>query len=286
MNKKIVVASLSLLTSLGVIALISYFWTQNNTKKNINYESTPTFFFHGGGSNYHAEDTMVQAAKKAGGTNTVIVANVDKKGQVTLSKTISQGAKNPIIKINYEDNRQTNFNKAGEYATSVVNAVRSDYKFEQMNMLGHSLGNISIMYYMLQNATNKQMPKLVKQVDIAGHFAGLRFKNLPLSIVSPDNLTVDRDGKPNEMNATYQQMTALRDLYPKGQVQVLNIIGNIGDDTDGTVENASTKSLKYLLGDRPKSYKEIMITGKNAKHSSLHENSEVNKLLVDFLWGK
>jgi Uncharacterized protein with an alpha/beta hydrolase fold len=34
----------------------------------------------------------------------------------------------------------------------------------------------------------------------------------------------------------------------------------------------------------PKSYREVEIKGKNAQHSKLHENKEVDKLLIDFLW--
>ena len=49
-------------------------------------------------------------------------------------------------------------------------------------MVGHSLGNISIIYYMLQNSKNKSMPKLRKQVDMAGHFDGFDFSGLPNEI--------------------------------------------------------------------------------------------------------
>ncbi len=54
-----------------------------------------------------------------------------------------------------------------------------------MSMFGHSLGNISIIYYMLQNGRNRKMPQLVKQVDMAEHFAGLNFSRVPASIRQP-----------------------------------------------------------------------------------------------------
>lgn len=40
-------------------------------------------------------------------------------------------------------------------------------------MVGHSYGNIAIVYYMLQHGSDTSLPKLVKQVDIAGHFNGI-----------------------------------------------------------------------------------------------------------------
>lgn len=247
--------------------------------------STPTLFFHGGGSSYHAEEHMVQAAEKAGVTHSVIRADVTNKGKVTLYGTWPKKAKNPICEVNYLNNRQLDFNKHGEYATNVVKKLQQRYGIKKINMVGHSLGNISIIYYMLQNGQNKKMPQLKKQVDLAGHFAGLNF-DVPAAIRQPRGLKLAANDKPNKMNATYRQMTAARRLYPRGQVAVLNIIGDIGHHTDGTVPNVSSLSLKYLVADQAKSYRVIKFTGKNARHSKLHENPQVDKVIIRFLWNK
>lgn len=153
-------------------------------------------------------------------------------------------------------------------------------------MVGHSLGNVSIIYYMLKNGNNKKMPQLQKQVDIAGHFAGLDFKGLPSAIKMPIGMKLNAQGKPNKMNATYKQMTGVRKTYPKDQVRVLNIIGDIGNHNDSRVENISSESLKYLVADRARSYRLVKFTGKNAQHSKLHENTQVDKVLIKFLWDK
>lgn len=247
---------------------------------------TPTIFFHGGGSSYHAEEQMVNAAKKAGVTKSVIRAEVAPNGKVTLIGNFSKNAKNPIVEVNYENNREMNFKRHGVYATNVVKALQKKYRFKKMNMVGHSLGNISIIYYMLQNGQNKKMPKLVKQVDMAGHFAGLNFSGVPTNIRQPKGLKINKAGKPNKMNASYKQMTGVRKTYPKNQVRVLNIIGDIGGKTDGTVPNVSSLSLKYLVAPKAKSYRVVKFTGKNARHSRLHENAKVDKVLIKFLWNK
>lgn len=48
----------------------------------------------------------------------------------------------------------------------------------------------------------------------------------------------------------------------ENKVRVLNIIGDIGGQTDGTVPNVSSLSLKYLVADRAKSYQVVKFTGK------------------------
>jgi len=104
----------------------------------------------------------------------------------------------------------------------------------------------------------------------------------------PNRMKLDSNGKPDKMDSDYRQLLKLREVYPKNQIDVLNIYGDKGDGThsDGSVSNASSKSLKYLVSDRAKSYREEKITGAQAQHSKLHENKSVDKLLVDFLWRK
>lgn len=248
--------------------------------------TTPTLFFHGGGSSYRAEEHMAQAAKKAGVTNTIIRAMVDRRGQVRLAGQIKSGAVNPIVEVNYADNRQLNYHKHGIWATHVVQALQQQYHIKSINMVGHSLGNISLIYYSLENSGSRKLPKLRKQVDIAGHFAGLNFRDVPAAVRQPAGLKLNAAGKPNHMNATYREMTRLRQVLPKNQVRVLNLYGNIGHHTDGTVPNVSSLSLKYLVAPRAKSYREHEFTGKLARHSKLHDNPQVDRVLIHFLWGR
>ena len=258
-------------------------WHQQKSSRYVQ-STIPTLFFHGGGSSYHAEEHMANAAKRAGVTNTIIRADVTNAGKVTLHGTMHKGAINPIVEVNYDNNRQLDFAKHGVYATNVVKLLQKKYGITKLNMVGHSLGNISIIYYMIQNGQNKKMPQLQKQVDIAGHFAGLNFDRVPAAIRQPAGLKLNSAGKPNKENATYREMTKARQTYPKGQVAVLNIIGDIGGHTDGTVPNVSSLSLKYLVASRAKSYQVKTITGAKARHSKLHNNPQVDRLLINFLW--
>ena len=54
------------------------------------------------------------------------------------------------------------------------------------------------------------------------------------------------------MNEQYQHLLALREVYPENQIDVLNIYGDIGGETDGSVLNVSSKALRYLVAERAK----------------------------------
>ena len=264
-----------------VVIVIGGWWTVRSKQAGVYRPAayrptigTPTFFFHGFGSSAHAEQYMTDGAKKARVTKTVIRATVGLDGHVKLCGKIPVGTKKPIIQVQYTNNRNGNFKQDGQWAANVITAVQNRYRFEKMNLVGHSMGNMDIMYYLAANATNPRMPELSKQVDIAGHFNGF-----------DDNMTLQKNRRPENMDRGYRPLLRLRTTYPT-TARVLNIYGDHGGQTDGTVPNKSSLSLKYLVAQRAKSYREVKMTGKQAQHSCLHHNAKVNKVMIKFLWNK
>ena len=286
MKKKALI--FSLLAMIGLVGVGGwYFISQNQTqavkaeaRKTFIQSSRPTIFFHGWGSSSRAERHMANAAKDAGVTKTIIDAKVDKDGRVTLDGSIPKGAINPIVLVNFDNNRGASTRDQGDYAYAVVKALQDTYGITEMNMVGHSYGNMAIVYYMLQHGSDTNLPKLVKQVDIAGHFNGI------IGIDEPENITLNDEGKPSSLTESYQELLAVGDHYPQGQVEVLNIYGNTGNGSDERVTNLSSQSLDYLIKGHVKSYQEKEITGPNGQHSKLHETALVDKPLIDFLWSK
>ena len=283
MRKRSIIA----LSSFLFIALVSLFLIYNRQTKELNSSDyiqsrTPTLFFHGYGSSANAEKHMVEAARQAGVTQTIITATVDSHAQVTLKGDIPKDAVNPIVMVEFTDNRNANYAQVGEYASAVVRELQARYSFKKMNFVAHSMGNMSILFYLLEHAQNEELPQLQKQVNIANHVNGLEGMDLPANLTILDSKT----GEPSAMSDSYQKLLGLREIYPQDQVDVLNIYGDFKNESDGSVLNVSSRSLKYLVIDNAKSYQEKRVSGPLAQHSQLHENPEVDRLLIDFLWGK
>ena len=283
MSKRSIIA----LSTFLFIALVSLFLIYNRETKGLNsrdyiQSSIPTLFFHGYGSSANAEKHMAEAARKAGVTQTIITATVDSHAQVTLKGDIPKDAVNPIVMVEFADNRNANYAQDGEYAAAVVRELQARYGFKKMNFVAHSMGNMSILFYLLEHAQNEELPQLQKQVNIANHVNGLEGMDLPANLTILDSKT----GQPSAMSDSYQKLLGLREIYPQDQVDVLNIYGDLKNESDGSVLNVSSRSLKYLVIDNAKSYQEKRVTGPLAQHSQLHENPEVDRLLIDFLWGK
>lgn len=230
---------------------------------------TPTIFIHGYGSSSRAESSMVNAAERAGVTKTVVNANVDAHGHVTLTGPEISGRRNPIVKVNLQDNENTNMAEGARYIRNVIVKLQQRDHIKTYNIVAHSMGNTDAFSFINDYGTQKGMPKLKKQVVLAGAGIG---------------------GSGAANNKMYRQisshMTNLKNVYP--HAKVLNITGNLddGSKSDGRIPNDASKSVKSMLGNRPASYRFVMLHGKHAQHSQLHENPRVFKLINNLLWGK
>ena len=142
--------------------------------------------------------------------------------------------------------------------------------------------NVQLKVYNLPNVNDKSLPQVAYLVAIAGHYNGL----VGQSNVQ-DAKVNSKTGEPDKMDSAYRELLGLRQSFPRNTA-VLNIYGDAGDGShsDKDVPVNSAKSLKYLVSDRAKSYQEVEIHGKNAQHSKLHNNSQVNRELIKFLWEK
>lgn len=281
-KRSIIALSTFLFIALVTLFLVSKLQTRELNSSDYVQSRTPTLFFHGYGSSANAEKHMTEAARKVGVTQTIITATVDRHAQVTLKGDIPKDAINPIVMVEFEDNRNANYAQDGEYVAAVVRELQARYGFKKINFVAHSMGNMAILFYLLEHAQNEEFPQLQKQVNIANHVNGLEGRDLPANLTILDNHT----GQPSAMSDSYQKLLGLREIYPQDQVDVLNIYGDFKNESDGSVLNVSSRSLKYLVIDNAKSYQKKRVTGPLAQHSQLHENPEVDRLLIYFLWGK
>lgn len=243
----------------------------------------PTLFIHGYRSNYHAEQHMANAAVKAGVTKTIVRAEISKTGSVTLHGKLKASDHHPIVEINYQYSTNPDYYTNAQWAKNVVTKLQKTYNIKNFNFVGHSNGNLIIMYYLRNYANDKKLPKVRKIVDIAGHYNGILRQNDEVN-----QMKLKSNGRPTYIDSDYRELLKLRSSLPKKQIAFLNIYGDLNNGThsDGQVSNASTLSLKYLVSGRAKSYQVKKFTGKSAAHSSLHENKNVDKALIKFLWSK
>lgn len=229
--------------------------------------TTPTIFVHGWGSSVHAEEGMVNTARMSGVTNTIVRATVSKDGQVSFSGPVFKKARNPIVMVNLQNNRQGSPKQGGTYVKNVITGLQQRDHIKRYNLVGHSMGNDNNFAFLNDYGNDQSLPKLNKQVVLAGS-------------------GISNNKKDPYYQAERKQFGNLKNVYP--HAAVLNIVGNIGHGkhSDGVIPNSTSFAVKQMLGNRPRSYQLKVIHGKNAQHSRLHENKHVFSIINNFLWGK
>lgn len=268
----------SIIIAVGIGFAIPGFAQQ---QKKQSQTTVPTFYLHGYSGTANSTNGMISYATKNSNAHKVFTATVDKNGKVTLKGDWSKDVSRPIVQVVFQDNRNNNFKVTQSWFKNVLTAVNKKHSFKQFNAVAHSMGNLTLMYYELYNGPDKKLPQLQKQINIAGHFDGILGRD-----DKANENTIQANGEPKILNSYYKDQLNRRNNFPKDQVDILNIYGNLNDgsNSDGDVTNVSSQSLRYLLRGRFKNYEEFRVFGPKAQHSQLHENEQVDKQISNFLW--
>ncbi|MCK8617070.1 alpha/beta hydrolase [Fructobacillus sp. M158] len=240
---------------------------------------TATVFFHGYGSSRNAEKSMAQYLVDNGYSNRRMDVTVSENGEVAMGRQITEKDKNPLILVQFNQNKNQDFDKTADWVKTIMTNLKKE-GVDQVNLVGHSMGNMAIAYYLMKTAKadDQTLPVVKKQIDLAGTYNGLMVSEKESNSALYDN------GQPMTASAYFNRLLPLRDYYQSHAIQVLNIYGNSqgSGQNDTTVYNNSSKSLKYFV-QQPSTYQEKLITGADGQHSKLHENKEVDAAMLAFL---
>ena len=115
---------------------------------------------------------MTAAIRRAGVTNTIVRINVSRTGKATLIGRIPRGTRNPLVEVNFADNRLSNayYTTGARYVRNAINAVTKRYGYRTINAVSHSMGNLE---YYTQPGGNHDAPTMSR---IINHYGKELFK--------------------------------------------------------------------------------------------------------------
>lgn len=235
---------------------------------------TPTLFVHGYGGGYGSEKNMIADLSQESDFRQVLRYDIASNGKLTVTGHWQPQVKQPLIAIVFKTGKP---NDKG--LSLVLNHLKNHYQLKAFNAVGHSAGANAWVNWAV-NSEKDERPDLQRLITIVGPFNG--FNGLTKNY-NQQQIELDQDGKPQVMYEMYQAINDKKRNFPE-TASVLNLYGNIGDDTDGTVPVDSARALNYLVKGRAKAYIEKEIRNKKAQHSQLHNhNTLVSHYLHNFL---
>ena len=188
----------------GTLILIIIF----NNRQTVTYTSSPTsfttnqvatVFVLGYGGSENSETFMVNQAVKKGVTKDITTAKVTPNGKVTFDTKLSPYVRNPIIKVEFTDNQNGDFNLNAQWIKNELTQLKRRYDIQQFNFVGHSMKNMSFAFYMKNNGIDNDLPQLKKEVNIAGVYNGVLNINDKVNEIS-----ININGKPSRINGGYK----------------------------------------------------------------------------------
>lgn len=240
-------------------------------------EGIPTLFIPGYFGNRLSFGRLLNRLAHRYGAHKSMVVKVDRHGRIQVLGTLSKSK--PLIQVLFAK-KSSRPQEQAEWVMAICALLHTRYGVEQVNLVGHSMGCITIFWFLTHQI--RQSAVAVKRVvTIAGPFND---SEIAKSTDKVDAYPLSPKG-PTKRMPIYRELSKQIFEIPK-DIKVLNIAGRISNSQqdDGEVSVNSAFSLRYLLHDPATQYHEILIRGKRATHRLLHENAIVDENIAKFIW--
>lgn len=266
MKKKIAGIILSIII-VGGIALGIYFYQQGQTQAE-EYTGAPTIFIHGYKGTENSFGYMLDRFENTyHWGNKGFVYYVTKNGDI-VDYNLNNGRYAPtFVQIILEDNRAS-FQDSTEWIAKVLLHLKENYRVEEVNIVGHSMGGILAAKYTMEYMLNGY-PKVNKLVAIGSPFDG---------IYNERYFEIHQDAAAEDLKPNSNALNRLRENMFPSDVKVYGIAST----GDSVAVPESVKALRNMIPEQ--NYKETIIDDPKLTHSAMHESMQIDKLIHSFLW--
>ncbi|MFC6180304.1 alpha/beta hydrolase [Lactiplantibacillus daowaiensis] len=241
-------------------------------------DSAVTLFIPGYAGNRFSFGGMLQRFVTGEIANKSLVVLIDRHNHPHVTGQLDKYR--PMVQLVFATPR-VSVRQQAQGVLAVVKYLLAHEHVQTMNLVAHSMGGVVLFQYLTTAARLVNLPEVRKVVTIGAPFNDSEvgqntypIENHPLTATGPAKTT-----------PVYNYFLRTLQRLPN-TISYLNIAGNIGDDaqSDGAVALNSALSLRFLLRPVVDQYQEFVVHGKNARHSRLHENYEVDRQIVQFLY--
>ncbi|WP_312399649.1 alpha/beta fold hydrolase [Leuconostoc lactis] len=234
---------------------------------------------HGYGSSARATKALATAIQAQTHLKRRQQVSVPPQGMVKLSGTTHQLQQGGIYQLNFAD-KQTTAQQASVALARLLQTLKARH-VNQVVLVGHSMGATAALRVLLSHPIqDTTYPTVSHLVTIAAPFnSGLGSGGFDRAF---DHNTIDPATKrPRLQDASYRYFEQHRANMPE-QTKILNVMGDIGDGSDGVVTNFSSRALKFWVK-KDQNYQTLTIRGPKVQHSQVRDNSAVTQQVAQFI---
>ena len=263
-NKIIIVLSLLLMIVSGYFDREWVIKTNNTQAKIQNSHLKPIIFIPGSSATIDRFDSLIATLNNKGTKHSVLKVQVNTDGHLTYSGRIRANDQQPFIIIGFQNNNDgySNIKKQYNWLNIAMNSLQARYHFRNFQAIGHSNGGLIWTGYLENDYSEDQF-----------HMSVL------MTLGTPYNFSEASQTRPTVMLKDYMES---KNNLPNS-LSVYSVAGTEDYTDDGVVPVQSVTAGKYIFQNQVKTYTQITVSGSDAEHSSLPENSEVITLIQEYL---
>ena len=198
--------------------------------------------------------------------HSLVRIKVWKDGHMTYRGRLKRKDRNPIFVVGFQNNRDgyENIKQQAAMFDAALTVLREKYSFNRFKALGHSNGGLIYTVFLQQYLANHSELEVEKLLTIGSPY-NLDKKNLNHRVPMLDDFVANQGKLPKKL-------------------QHLSILGIFFRDGDGIVHRSSVEAGSLIYKGKIASYREAIVIGKAAHHSSLPQNGQVIGLIREFLF--
>ncbi|MBP2058778.1 putative alpha/beta hydrolase family protein [Lactobacillus colini] len=264
-SQRILIIVLTL--TIGILAVVSYFWTRDSVHALENRQRSalsPVIMIPGSSATVNRFDTLVEEINKhTSQKHSLLKVKVFDSGKISYYGKIKRRDTEPFIVVGFENNKDgyNNIKKQAQMFNKAFNQLKETYNFNNFKGIGHSNGGLIYTYYLEHYFNEKQIQ--IKRLMTIG---------TPYNFAEPTSRRTDM----------LKDFIKYRKNLPNNLI-MYSIAGSENYIEDGLVPVSSVLAGKYVYQGAVKQYTQITVTGKLAQHSALPQNSEVLDLIQKYV---
>ena len=220
---------------------------------------------------------MIQRLTEQAATKKEMEIIVQADGSLQVTGQLSKKKDNPSIQVLFAANKDNEWNQT-EWIYLILNYLKQQ-GVEQVNLVGHSMGGVSSLRYLTTYGQPDDASMIKKFISIGAPF------NEFIDTLGEQSIDDLLQNGPDQQASRYLDYSNGIANVPN-KLSVLLIAGKLDQTTpsDGTVPVTSALATYSLLKNHGNPISYQIFTGSKAQHSQLHENSEVDQAIANFLW--
>ncbi len=270
-NKKTLwIVSLISVIVLILLVVLSLQWSHRNVNdltKWHNAKMSPVIMIPGSSASVNRFDRLVGELNRGRkNPHSLLKVKVMENDRIQYSGRIRPDDTEPIIVVGFENNHDgySNIQKQARWFNIAFRALTRQYNFNNFKAIGHSNGGLIYTYFLEHYYSRYQRTERLKRLMMIG---------------SPYNF--------NERSMTHQtKMLSDFIKYRKNLPKNINVYLVAGTQTytsDGLVPVNSVLVGRYIYQNQVKHFTTIMVSGSNAQHSDLPQNTQIVELINRYI---